>query len=176
MANKLVMSWSQCKVLVGKTQIDASTGSEGEPTEWFELGYIKDKTTTLTAEDGDVLEAVATGGRKVAREQLEYTYNVAFTIMEMDYEIYAKLTGNKISDDKSNVTVVSNLINDDYALKIVPHNIGGNGIKALRGRLAIKESQSEEEGNYHECSYEILAQTNGTFYEKFKVTASDWTA
>ena len=56
MAKKIIMSWSKCKIEVGKT-------GEGDAmaTELKSIGTIKDKSTTLATEDGETLTAIATG-------------------------------------------------------------------------------------------------------------------
>ena len=88
MAKKVIMSWSKCKIEVGKTGADEAMASE-----LFNIGTIKDKTTTMSTEDGDTLQAVATGGVVVAEEEGEPQVSITTRIMEMDFDTENKLTG-----------------------------------------------------------------------------------
>ena len=58
---KIVMSWSKCKIEIGKTG-----ENDAMATSLANIGVINDKSTTLSTEDGEVLEAKATGGVTVA--------------------------------------------------------------------------------------------------------------
>ena len=50
MAKKIIMSWSKCKIEVGKTGDD-----EAMAATLTDVGTINDKSTTLATEDGDEL-------------------------------------------------------------------------------------------------------------------------
>ncbi len=50
------MSWSKCKIEVGKTGDD-----EAMAASLTDIGTINDKSTTLATEDGETLTATATG-------------------------------------------------------------------------------------------------------------------
>lgn len=56
MAKKIIMSWSKCKIEVGKTGDD-----EAMAATLTDVGTINDKSTTLATEDGETLTATATG-------------------------------------------------------------------------------------------------------------------
>ena len=88
MAKKVIMSWSKCKIEFGKTGAD-----EAMATELFNIGTIKDKSTSMTTEDGDTLQAVATGGIVVSEEEGEPQVSITTRIMEMDFDTESKLTG-----------------------------------------------------------------------------------
>lgn len=64
MAKKIIMSWSKCKIEVGKTGDD-----EAMAATLTDVGTINDKSTTLATEDGETLTATATGGIVVAEEE-----------------------------------------------------------------------------------------------------------
>ncbi len=173
MAKKVIMSWSKCKIEVGKTGDD-----EAMATELFDIGTIKDKTTTLATEDGDVLQAIATGGVVVAEEESEPQVTLTTRIMEMDFDIESKLTGAAKSGEagKEELTVKTNVIPDDYSVKLTPKNIGATGIKVRRAHISFRPGSSEEEGQYVDVTFKILACADGELYKKFKVSADDWAA
>lgn len=172
MAKKtIVMSWSKCKIEVGKTG-----ASDAMATELFELGHIKDKSTSLATEEGDKLTAVATGSVVVAEEEGEPQITVTTRIMEMDFDTEAKLTGAVKSGDSGSeeLAVKTHIIPEDYSMKLTPKNIGATGIKARRTHITFLPGSSEEEGHYVDVTFKILACEDGELYKKFKVQASDW--
>ena len=53
MGKKIIMSWSKCKIEVGKTGDD-----EAMAASLTDIGTINDKSTTLATEDGETLTAI----------------------------------------------------------------------------------------------------------------------
>lgn len=173
MAESLIMSWSKCKIEVGKTG-----ASQAMATTLFSLGTIKDKSTTMTTEDGDTLQAVATGGVVVAEEESEPQVTITTRIMEMDFDTIASLTGATKAGTvgAETLTVKTNVIPDDFSLKLTPKNIGGTGLKARRTHISFRPGSSEEEGQYVDVTFKILGCDDGELYTLFKVAESDWAA
>lgn len=170
MAKKIIMSWSKCKIEVGKTGADDAMAAD-----LFELGHIKDKTTTLATEDGDSLTAVATGGVVVAEEEGEPQVTITTRIMEMPFDVESKLTGAVLEENSDELTVKTNIVPDDYSVKVTPKNIGATGVKVRRAHISFRPGSSEEEGQYVDVTFKILACEDGELYKKFKVKAADWT-
>ena len=81
MAKKIIMSWSKCKIEVGKTGDD-----EAMAATLTDVGTINDKSTTLATEDGETLTATATGGIVVAEEEGEPVVTLTTRVKEMDFE------------------------------------------------------------------------------------------
>lgn len=166
---KIIMSWSKCKIEVGKTGAD-----DAMATDIFELGHIKDKTTSLATEDGDKLTATATGGVVVAEEEGEPQVTITTRIMEMPFDIESKLTGAVLDEAGEELTVKTNIIPEDYSVKVTPKNIGATGVKVRRAHISFRPGSSEEEGQYVDVTFKILACEDGELYKKFKVKAADW--
>lgn len=166
MAN-IIMSWSKCKIEIGKTG-----SGDAMATTLTSIGVINDKSTTFSSEDGDKLEAKATGGIIVAEEEGEHVYTITTRVKEMDFETEASLNGGTVSDDE--LTVKTNIIPDNYSVKLTPKNIGAIGIKARKTHVTVKPGSSEEEGHYVDLTFKILACADGELYKKFKVKAGDW--
>lgn len=165
----IIMAWSRVKAEIGKTgEKDAMA------TLLQTVGMIKDKSTSLSIEDGEKLTAVATGGIVVAEEEGEPTVSVTMRVMEMDFATETLLTGAVAGSDK--LTVKSNVVNGNFSLKLTPKNIGAIGIKARKTHVSFRPGYSEEEGHYVDLTFKILACEDGELYEKFKVKAEDWTA
>ena len=163
------MSWSRVKAEIGKTG-----ENDAMATVLQTVGIIKDKSTSLSIEDGEKLTAVATGGIVVAEEEGEPTVSVKMRVMEMDVATETLLTGAVAGSDK--LTVKSNVVNGNYSLKLTPKNIGAIGIKARKTHVSFRPGYSEEERQYVDLTFKILACEDGELYEKFKVKAEDWTA
>ena len=81
MAKKIIMSWSKCKIEVGKTGDD-----EAMAATLTDVGTINDKSTTLATEDGETLTATATGGIVVAEEEGEPVVTLTTRVKEMDFD------------------------------------------------------------------------------------------
>jgi len=173
MAKKIIMSWSKCKIEVGKTG-----DSDAMASELFSLGTIKDKSTSMSTEDGDTLTATATGGVVVAEEEGEPVVTITTRIMEMDFDTENKLTGAVKSGTTGaeELTVKTNVIPEDFSVKVTPKNIGATGIKVRRSHISFRPGSSEEEGQYVDVTFKVLACEDGELYKKFKVQVTDWAA
>ena len=92
----------------------------------------------------------------------------------MDFDTESMFTGATIDTAKKELTVKSNVVSDYFSVKITPKNIGATGIKARKTHVSFKPGSSEEEGQFVDLSFKILACDDGELYKKFKVAASDW--
>ena len=166
------MSWSKCKIEIGKTGAE-----DAMATSLANIGVINDKSTTLSTEDGEVLEAKATGGITVAMEEGEHSYIITTRVKEMDFTTEASLISGTVGGSSGDeLTVKSNIIADEYSVKLTPKNIGAIGIKARKTHVTFKPGSSEEEGNFVDLTFRILACADGELYKKFRVKASDWSS
>lgn len=225
------MSWSKCKIEVGKTG-----ANDAMAVSLTSVGTIKDKSTSLNAEDGETLTATATGGIVVAEEEGEPAINITTRIMEMPFSVETMFTGavatetaavqagyydatssdegallivsnestpstgeiklsavtpyrgNKgnslaagdyvvlrsATEESSELTVKTNVVSDEFSVKLTPKNIGAIGIKARKTHVSFRPGHSEEEGSYVDLTFKILACEDGELYKKFKVKATDW--
>jgi len=167
---KIIMSWSKCKIEVGKLAEDSDAMAET----LVSIGTINDKSTTLATEDGETLTATATGGIVVAEEEGEPTVTVTTRVKEMDFDTENLFTGAVKSTDGNSLVVSTNVVSDEFSMKLTPKNIGATGIKARRCHVSFRPGSSEEEGHYVDLTFKILACEDGELYTKFKVQASDW--
>lgn len=169
--NKPIMSWSKCKIEIGETgNNDAMAAS------LTDVGIIKDKSTTLAAEDGETLTATATGGVVVAEEEGEPVVTLTTRIIEPSFELEALLTGAVAGTgaNEGELTVKSNVVSKDFSVKLTPKNIGSIGIKARRTHVSFRPGHSEEEGHFVDLTFKILACEDGELYKKYKVKQADW--
>jgi len=225
--SKPIMSWSKCKIEVGKTGANDAMASE-----LVSVGIINDKSTTLAAEDGEKLTATATGGVVVAEEEGEPVITLTTRIKEMDFSKEAFFTGavesgsaavqagyydaeqgdagalkvvasgattNQINladvtpyrgsktlaandyvvlraaqEATSELTVKTNVVADDFSVKVTPKNIGSIGVKIRRAHVSFRPGSSEEEGHFVDLTFKVMVCEDGELYKKFRVKSSDW--
>lgn len=167
MGKKIIMSWSKCKIEVGKTGED-----EAMAVSLTNIGIINDKSTTLATEDGEKLTATATGGIVVAEEEGEPVVTITTRVKEMDFDTEKIFTGATVSEEE--LVVKTNVVSDDFSVKLTPKNIGAIGIKARRTHVSFRPGSSEEEGSYVDLTFKILACSDGELYKKFRVKSEDW--
>ena len=168
---KIIMSWSKCKIEVGKTGEDEAMASE-----LTDIGTINDKSTTLATEDGETLTATATGGIVVAEEEGEPVVTITTRVKEMDFDKEKMFTGAEVSIDGDELTVKTNVVSNDFSVKLTPKNIGAIGVKVRRAHVSFRPGSSEEEGSYVDLTFKGLACSDGELYKKFRVKAEDWQA
>ncbi len=164
------MSWSKVKIEVGKTGANDAMASS-----LTDIGVINDKSTSLSAEDGESLTAKATGGVVVAEEEGEPVITLTTRVIEPTYALETLLTGAVVGGtDNDELTVKSNVVSDDFSVKLTPKNIGAIGIKARRTHVSFRPGHSEEEGHFVDLTFKILACDDGELYKKYRVKAADW--
>ena len=74
---KIIMAWSKCKIEIGQT------GANDTMAETLtDIGVILNQSSSLEAEAGDTLQAIATGGEVVAEEAQEGTLRLETTLIE----------------------------------------------------------------------------------------------
>jgi hypothetical protein len=163
MANKVIMAWSKCKVEFGAT----ATGDVA-PTTLTDVGYIKNQTTELSTNDGDTLQAVATGGEVVAEEALEGTLELSTTVIEPSAALYKALG---ISTD--GLKVKTHIVPGDQFVQVTPHNVGAMGIKCPVTRLSVAPAFDEKDGNALKLTFKVFKTTaleDNYWYERFAST------
>lgn len=159
------MSWSKVDIKIGRT-INTQSVVDGFATQLRSIGVIKNNSTILEASDGDVLEAIETGGKRVAYEENDGSITITTRIIEPTFELESYLTG--ASEQSGELTVKTLVIGDDFSVQITPKNIGGTGIRIRKAHLSYKPGYSEEEGQYADLTITVLACEDGELYTKFK--------
>ena len=163
------MSWSKCKIEIG-----ATGESDAMASVLTTSGYVNDKSTSLSSSDGETLEAKASGGIIVASEEGEPVLTITTRVKEMSFEVESMLTGASVDGSAGELTVKSNIVGSNFSVKLTPKNIGAVGIKARKTHVSFRPGSSEDEGQYVDLTFKILACSDGELYKKFKVKQSDW--
>lgn len=166
---KIIMSWSKCKIEVGETGANDAFAET-----LVSIGTTNDKSTSLVSEDGETLTAKATGGVVVAEEEGEPTISIQTRVKEMDFDIESMFTGAVKNQAGDELTVKTNVVSKDFSVKVTPKNIGAVGIKVRRAHVSFRPGSSEEEGQFVDLKFKILACEDDELYKKFKVKAADW--
>lgn len=150
---KVIAAWSKCKVEFG------TTGDNDEfASELIDVGVIKDRTTELTAEDGDTLQLVATGGEVVAEDQNEGTLQLQTTVIEPTPALYTAL-GIAEAEVSGEQKVKTHIVPGDKSVKVTPKNKGAKGIKAPLCRISVQPTFDEESGNALILTFKIFKTT-----------------
>lgn len=165
---KIIMSWAECRVEVGRTGENDAMAAE-----LVSVGTTNDKSTTLATADGDKLEAKASGGKTVATEEGEPVVTLTTRVKEMDFDTEGMFTGAEV-DESGELDVKTNIVSGEFSVKVTPKNIGATGIKAPRCYVSFRPGSSEDEGQYVDLTFTILETESGTLYKKFKVKKEDW--
>ena len=159
-----ILAWSKCKIEFADALSSGALPSSG----FTSVGTIKDKSSVLSSEDGDTLEAKSTGGELVGYEKQEGTMTLETTVIEPDDSLFTSLgLGSMVGETGSEELCVStHVVGKEVAVKVTPHNVGAKGIAAPKCTLSVKTGWSEEEGNYAVLTFGILH--GGDFwYKKF---------
>ena len=167
---QIIMAWSKCKV-----ELAAATEEGTMPLSLAEIGKVKEKSTTLEAEPGDVLEAKATGGETVAEEELEGKYILKTRIIEPDNALYTTLglgTADSQPEANPDFKVKTHIVSGRFAVQVTPKNKGAKGIKAPLCSVKFRPGYSEEEGNYADIELSILHTSAGDWYTRFTTTSA----
>ena len=179
--NKVIAAWSKCKVEFGDTgENDAFASS------LTDVGIIKDKTTELSAEDGDTLQLIATGGEVVAEDKNEGTLQLQTTVIEPSAALYTAL-GIADAEADGEQKVKTQIVPGDKSVKVTPKNKGAKGIKAPLCRISVQPIYDEEQGNALLLTFKIFKTTgipetparennpavdNNYWYSRFTTTES----
>ncbi len=160
---KKIMAWSECSIEIGNTGANDAFAAS-----LTSIGTIKDKSSSLEPSDGDVLEAIATGGKRVAREQQEGGFKLTTRVIEPEASLLTLLgigvAGTGLNDDYG---VKTHVVDGEWSVKLTPKNVGAKGIKAPKTSITYKPGWSEEEGNYADIDFEILKGEGDYWYSIF---------
>lgn len=168
MADKaIVMSWSKCAIKIG-----TSTGAMA--TLLQPIGMVKDRSTTLEASEGDVLEAIASGGERVAKEALEGGFTISTRVIEPSDDLIELLGIG--AEKNGELQITTHLINQPFSIEITPKNVGARGIRAPYTNISYRPGWSEEEGFYADLEFEVLRGTAGYWYSHFRSAGLSATA
>lgn len=166
------MAWSKCKIEIGKTG-----DNDALPSSFSDIGTILNQSSSLSAENGDTMQMVATGGEIVAEEEQEGTLQLVTTVIEPESTLHTML-GIAVDPDESDTSgdeiIGTHLIDGDWAVKVTPKNKGAKGIIAPKCTITYQPAWSEENGHQAILTFKIHKTTELTknyWYKKFTTTA-----
>lgn len=166
MAEKVIMSWSKCDIEIGET------GANDAPAiQLTNVGVVKDKTSSLAAENGDTLEAKATGGELIGYEQQPGTLTITTTIIEPSDALYDKLgLGSASSGSAGSYDVKTHIVGKEFTVKISPKKVGAKGILAPKCSVSVQPAWDEENGRTLILTFGVLkSQVLDYWYQMFTV-------
>lgn len=166
------MSWSECKIEI--SPIDESTGLPST-TGWKSIGTIKDKSSSLSSDTGEELEAYATGHKRVGYEQQEGDFTLATTVIEPEDDLYVALDLAEKEDSSGDLLVKTHVPGSYYGVRVTPKNKGGRGIEAPYCFISTSPDWSEETGDEMPLTIAILHNEDlGYWYKKFRAKTANF--
>lgn len=164
----VIMAWSKCSIKIGETPV-----SEAMAENLTSIGTIKNQTAVLESEEGDALEAVATGGEVVAKESLEGGFSITARIIEPTDALYTQLgLGEAVSGTAGAYNVSTHLVGKSFSVEVTPKNAGARGIRAPKTNVTFAPGWSEEEGNYADITFELVHGEAGYWYQRFTTSTA----
>ena len=166
------MAWSKCKIEIGKTG-----ANDAMATTFNDVGTILNQSSTLSAEAGDKMQAIATGGEVVAEEPQEGTLTLETTIIEPTAELIALLGLATITNPATatEMTMKTHVVEGNWSVKVTPKTNGAWGIQAPKRSITYLPAWSEENGNQAVLQISILKTTEADtnyWYKRWKTTSS----
>ena len=159
---KIIMAWSKCKIDLAPMPEDESMA---EDSAMFNVGIIRANTTSLSTEDGDVLQAIETGGAIVAEEKQEGTFELTTEIIEPSDDLYVNLGIAHMSDE--DLLVDTHIVPGNYSLKLTPKNLGAKGIKIPKCSISVAPAFGDDTGHALTITASVLQGEAGYWYSKF---------
>ena len=175
---KKIMAWSKCKIEIAEALQDETIP---EDSAFESVGVILNQSSTLSAEAGDKMQAIATGGEVVAEEPQEGTLTLETTIIEPTHELLhlLGLTDTELADEGeeevADVTMKTHVVEGNWSVKVTPKNNGAWGIQAPKCSITYLPAWSEENGNQAVLQISILKTTEATtnyWYKRWKTSSS----
>ena len=166
--SRKIMAWSKCSI-----SIATATGTTTMPTSLTSVGTIKDKSSSLDAQDGEELSAVASGGEEVGHEDQEGKFVLTTRVIEPENSLYTLLGLGAAVTSSEDFKMKTHVPSGQFGLKLVPKNVGAYGIEAPLVSAKVKPGWSEAEGNFCDLTFNILKvdETTDTWYKRVKKTA-----
>lgn len=159
---KIIMAWSKCKISLAPMPEDESMA---EDSAFFDIGIISNNTTSLSASEGDALQAIESGGAIVAEEKQEGDFSLSTDVIEPSNELYVELGIGYIKDDDAFVT--THIVPGNYCLKLTPKNLGAKGIKAPKCSVSVTPTFGDDAGHGMTLNISILQGDGGYWYSKY---------
>ena len=170
------MAWSKCKIEIGQTGTNDAMASS-----LTSIGVISNQSSSLSAEAGDALQAIATGGEVVAEEPQEGTLVLETTVIEPTNDLLVMLGLTKETATADDVSVKTHIVDGNWSVKVTPKNEGAMGIEAPKTTITYTPAWDEENGNVAVLRFSILKTTEvaavenvdqNYWYKRFKTTSA----
>lgn len=152
------MAWSKCVIEIGLTP------ASGDPT-LASIGTILNNSSSLSAEPGDTMQMIATGGEVVAEEEQEGTVQLVTTVIEPTAELQT-LLGVATSND-----IKTHIVDGAWTVKVTPKNVGARGIQTTNASIVYQPAWSEENGNQAILTFKFHKTDAGVWYSYFTKAA-----
>lgn len=162
--DKVIMAWSKCKVELApmpenETMADYSA--------FFDVGYIRTNTTSLSSNEGDALQAIETGGAIIAEEKQEGDFSLTTEVIEPSANLYKNLGIGVMDENGDDINVTTHIVPGNYCMRLTPKNLGAMGISAPKCSVSVTPAFGDDTGNALTLNIPILQGSAGYWYKKF---------
>lgn len=160
---RIIMAWSKCKIALAPMP---ETEEMAEDAAFFDVGHLRNNTTSLSANEGDALQAIESGGAIIAEEKQEGDFSLSTEIIEPSNELYQQLGLGSIEGE--DLKVKTHIVPGNFCLRLTPKNVGAKGIKAPKCSVSVTPAFGDDTGHALTLNISILQGDAGYWYSKFK--------
>lgn len=168
------LSWSKVRVLVGKTG-----DGDALATKWFNLGTLKNESTTTASEEGETKELKATGGELIESLVGEGTFKITTVLVEPDWRVMKQFLPSEdyTEGGKTGLRVKSMVSPDYWSVKLVGYAPGTASLAVRKCKVGIAQARSETEGTALTFTFTAFKVYNPEeIYTTWDTVATDITA
>lgn len=162
--DKVIMAWSKCKVELAPMPENETMADDSA---FFDVGYIRTNTTSLSSNEGDALQAIETGGAIIAEEKQEGDFSLATEVIEPSANLYKNLGIGVMDENGDDINVTTHIVPGNYCMRLTPKNLGAMGISAPKCSVSVSPAFGDDTGNALTLNVSILQGTAGYWYKKF---------
>lgn len=162
--DKVIMAWSKCKVELAPMPENETMADDSA---FFDVGYIRTNTTSLSSNEGDALKAIETGGAIIAEEKQEGDFSLETEVIEPSANLYKNLNIGVMDKNGDDINVTTHIVPGNYCMRLTPKNLGAMGISAPKCSASVSPAFGDDTGNALKLNVSILQGTAGYWYKKF---------
>lgn len=162
--DKVIMAWSKCKMELAPMPENETMADDSA---FFDVGYIRTNTTSLSSNEGDALQAIETGGAIIAEEKQEGDFALATEVIEPSANLYKNLGIGVMDKNGDDINVTTHIVPGNYCMRLTPKNLGAMGISAPKCSVSVSPAFGDDTGNALKLNVSILQGTAGYWYKKF---------
>lgn len=134
------------------------------PTTWTDMGCILDQTIAVNVTEGTALEIRCSGNRLADQQDVEATYQLAFSLQGVASEIMTEFWGTATPGADGITWVKSTITPERYAFRLsVPDVPGSDTFVIPRGSITLRPAFADNAGFSLTATISLLTSQLGIF-------------